>query len=559
MVPVPRHVWKKYPAEPYVTTSSCPTDSGGSGGNYVLGTDHNIDLGKTYYLWAARVADVYISSAPDNGRRADVTIRNARYLGNFTVRDVGNTYEGKEPVSTGCSVPKVGADQVVFATETSSTPTSFSFVVADAINDWSYSRWFVQFHDKRDDNTVYYTHSSTSTVNQDFTEFYVKTNDYKWHTNLEFPRLVRKTSDESIGYATCADTSQYPMEPEGGRSGYFEWLVYEGSDNFGISSAKYKGNPDKLFSTVQPTLEVTLTDYTYQIADPNASEVRLYYCYSTDNGASWTPSGGYTTTTKGLLGPGKSFEFVLANVPSNVNSLITVCFVTDGLGYVVSPADLATKGGFLLPKLPVVPYKPPVINSTTGEGDLGSFGEKGPTLTYSVTDPYNKAVTVTEKVGKLVVKEGPVVLGESQTVSLDSDVEHWLQVPKGANELIVSANDGYTTVEKKWNFTRTLDSLSATFSQPFESAERVTMAVETLVSNVPETATIKVEVCNNGFDEAPTWEDVTDRVVKGEKFLIKNSTKTANKWGYNVRVTISRGSTPAETPITLSGFSGYYG
>lgn len=57
-------------------------------------------------------------------------------------------------------------------------------------------------------------------------------------------------------------------------------------------------------------------------------------------------------------------------------------------------------------------------------------------------------------------------------------------------------------------------------------------------------ADYEVYVTNNGFDESPTWQDVTGSVKSGKVFTITNTSKTSGSWGYNVKVKITRNGEP---------------
>ena len=48
---------------------------------------------------------------------------------------------------------------------------------------------------------------------------------------------------------------------------------------------------------------------------------------------------------------------------------------------------------------------------------------------------------------------------------------------------------------------------------------------------------IKIEVCNNGFDREPTWEDNTNRILRGLNILIKNKEKIHVDWGLAFKIT----------------------
>lgn len=53
-------------------------------------------------------------------------------------------------------------------------------------------------------------------------------------------------------------------------------------------------------------------------------------------------------------------------------------------------------------------------------------------------------------------------------------------------------------------------------------------------------AKLKVEVCNNYNDKQPTWEDITKLTGINSEARIRNRTKTADKWGLALRVTLYR-------------------
>ena len=59
---------------------------------------------------------------------------------------------------------------------------------------------------------------------------------------------------------------------------------------------------------------------------------------------------------------------------------------------------------------------------------------------------------------------------------------------------------------------------------------------------IPAGAKFTVEVCNNGNDASPTWEDITQKVRAGQKHYFTNKTKTAAAWGVKVKAKLLRGS-----------------
>ena len=68
-----------------------------------------------------------------------------------------------------------------------------------------------------------------------------------------------------------------------------------------------------------------------------------------------------------------------------------------------------------------------------------------------------------------------------------------------------------------------------------------------------EGAVAKVEACNNGFDAVPAWEDITAMVQINRVYNFINKTKTASKWGVNIRFTITKNE-GFEGEVSISGF-----
>ncbi|RNB89862.1 hypothetical protein EDM56_11940 [Brevibacillus fluminis] len=65
-------------------------------------------------------------------------------------------------------------------------------------------------------------------------------------------------------------------------------------------------------------------------------------------------------------------------------------------------------------------------------------------------------------------------------------------------------------------------------------------------------ATIALVACNNGYDQKPTWEDLTHSLLHSTAHTFANKRKTASKWGINVRMVIS--ATGTYSPVEVDGF-----
>ena len=142
-------------------------------------------------------------------------------------------------------------------------------------------------------------------------------------------------------------------------------------------------------------------------------------------------------------------------------------------------------------------------------------------------------------------------LGETNT--FDVTGKTWLLLPNGVHTLKIVATDGFSESVRTHKFTKNMTSFVVQRATPFESTTHPKCIIVTVVKNIPTEAIFKVEACNNGFDASPTWEDITLDVTRGEIYDFTNTTKTASKWGVNIRVTVDRNGASGACYITEIG------
>ena len=180
----------------------------------------------------------------------------------------------------------------------------------------------------------------------------------------------------------------------------------------------------------------------------------------------------------------------------------------------------------------------------------GSFAE-----TYTVTDVEGDNVVVTEFVDDQEIRSYQATLGEEETIELSREM--WLTLTNGAHQLRVEAVDGnFATSVRVWNFSKKETVIKFQFAKPEETDARATKILITPTWKI-EGSVAKVEACNNAFDAAPTWEDITAQVAINRVFNFTNETKTAEKWGVDVRFTITKNE-GYEGEVSISGFGGAY-
>lgn len=190
----------------------------------------------------------------------------------------------------------------------------------------------------------------------------------------------------------------------------------------------------------------------------------------------------------------------------------------------------------------------------TGQADLGELTTK-PSITYSVKDNEGDAITVTEKLNGEVINQFSATTNTNYTVGITDTF--WLTCGSNTNTVEIIASDALGgSSSKTITFSRKITKLQIVMKNAIETDVKAT---KILVS--PQWTTTggvgKVEVCNNGFDSDPTWEDATTMVVLNRPHLFTNTSKTASKWGIKIRITVTKNQ-GYDGEVAIFGFGGAY-
>lgn len=183
----------------------------------------------------------------------------------------------------------------------------------------------------------------------------------------------------------------------------------------------------------------------------------------------------------------------------------------------------------------VVNNNAPVISGTDTNLGVKSSGFTGK---YTITDANGNAVTVTETIDGKQIRAFSATLGKENTYSVTGNT--WLTLSNGSHTLKITATDGLETTVRTYTFTKSLNTLKIQNATPWAATTMPTRIMLVVTRNIPSGAIFKVEVCNNGYDASPTWENATAAVLSGLVHVFANTTKTATNWGVRVRVTVER-------------------
>ncbi len=187
-------------------------------------------------------------------------------------------------------------------------------------------------------------------------------------------------------------------------------------------------------------------------------------------------------------------------------------------------------------------------------GEDGSLGDRTTAFSqnYQVTDEEGDTTQVTEKINGDTKRTFTVSLGAENAITVED--EAWLKLPNGENTISIHAQDSHGgTSERTYTFNKIEGEIDFCLTSPLPADACVTEGRLTVTRAIPPGADFSVEVCNNGHDETPVWEDVTQAVIDNKKFDLSNTEKVAEDWGFNVRIRATRNQAVGDLFIGFVG------
>ena len=202
------------------------------------------------------------------------------------------------------------------------------------------------------------------------------------------------------------------------------------------------------------------------------------------------------------------------------------------------------------PTRTVVNNTPPTISGNNSDlgTKTGAFNQA-----YTVTDPDSgQTLSVTEKIDSTAKRTYTATSGQSYSFNVTA--AEWVKLSNGAHTLEITANDGTGgTATRTYTFSKNVSEIEFQLATPLATDDAVTKAIMSVARQIPAGAEFTVEACNNGNDDEPTWEDVTQAVTSGNKFFLNNTTKTAAQWGFNLRIKVKRNGATGDCYIVSAG------
>jgi len=174
-------------------------------------------------------------------------------------------------------------------------------------------------------------------------------------------------------------------------------------------------------------------------------------------------------------------------------------------------------------------------------------------LTYTVSDiDEGQVISVIEEIDGIKKREYEAILGQENAFIIAES--EWQKVLNGQHtiKIIASDSEGASTV-RTYTFIKNETEIELTLKTPLPTDDMVTKAIMNITRQIPLGASFTVEVCNNGNDAEPSWEDITNSVINGSKFFFTNTAKTADNWGFNFHIKISRNDAIGDCFISSVG------
>lgn len=185
----------------------------------------------------------------------------------------------------------------------------------------------------------------------------------------------------------------------------------------------------------------------------------------------------------------------------------------------------------------------PAVYISGEDADLGRLYEP-PTVVYSITESEDPVAWTKESIDGVVTK---TILAPTVGTEYTFDISSWNSLANGSHTLVIQAQNvnGGQGVR-----TYTLTKLYNHLEFKTEKDETDAAAEAVLLNLAYVGAGINVKVCNNAYDEAPTWEDMTEDYLAKRTHEFTNTTKTGNKWGIQFHVTITKSASIKDVSCT---------
>ncbi|MDR2803479.1 MAG: hypothetical protein LBB22_04220 [Treponema sp.] len=196
----------------------------------------------------------------------------------------------------------------------------------------------------------------------------------------------------------------------------------------------------------------------------------------------------------------------------------------------------------------------PSIDLTGTDGSLGTFSAIFTPYRYNYFSLYGDSpefdtLPIKEYLDGYIKKE---FMGQIN-IEYDYDVSgiNWTKLPNGTHSIAITVGEDTNKQYRMLSFNKNEDTIQFSKTTPLTSELRPDKMRIQNFGDLPEGSTLSIQVTNNAYDPAPVWEDATSAYNEQQDYEFQNTIKTAEYWGVNLKMTITRGSVPSTTPVMV--------
>ena len=190
----------------------------------------------------------------------------------------------------------------------------------------------------------------------------------------------------------------------------------------------------------------------------------------------------------------------------------------------------------------------PAVYLSGEDADLGRLYEV-PSIEYWITESEDPVAWIKESIDGVVTK---TTLAPTVGQHYDFDLSSWDDLTIDNHTLKITAqniNGGQGirtyTLEKLYNHLTFLT-----------DADETDEAAESVLLNLTYVgAGLQVRVCNNAFDDNPTWENMSAEALAHRSYEFTNKTKTGTKWGIQFEITITKSPTVKDVQCSAVSYA----
>lgn len=306
------------------------------------------------------------------------------------------------------------------------------------------------------------------------------------------------------------------------------------------------------------TAEVALRAFADGSALSSAAISRIASIQTRYGSGIWTRSPSRVLTGTNSKGFPKYYYANSQYISGASGSSVTAAEGTYGSSYGYLPCFTLSEDLYIDKDGFATENQPPEVTSDAGASGA-KLGEKNApfTVAYTVTDGDGDPMRIVEKVNgvEMAVREN-VATGTELTVQCLSEKALFQQILNGDNTLTLEADDGKTTTEWTATFTKNVTSAVLSLAQPLTADDTISVAALTLEGSFPADMSLTVELTNNGLDDAPVWETVTDIQTGEAKAFVHHSfanATAARGFAFNYKITAARGASGVSGNIAMIG------